>query len=414
MRSPFARRQTMPPFFVAVLLLPLGLSSGFITVTLGYVLSQHGVSVVLIAGLVSLRLLPETWSFLAGPLIDATLSVARWYVLSVIALAVVVTAFALVPLQASSASLLGLLCLAAGLTAVLSSSAACAAVALTTSNAVRGACAGWRQTGNLGGTGLGGGAGLWLVTHGGGARVAALVVAAGCLMCIWPFLIIEVPAVQRGAGIPAAARNALGALWTLVRSRIGVLAIIAVTLPAGVGAWSNLIPAVADDWGASADLVALVTGALSAVATIPGCIFGGYLCDRFPRRATLMCSALVCAVGEAAMGLAPHTPWSFAVFSLMNCVLTGLAYGSVTAVIYDRIGAVGGATVGSVLSSLCNVPLVLVTMLIGAVQVRHGSNAMLFTEAALSVAAVAIYALVVAIWRPATEAKSLVEAPGIA
>jgi hypothetical protein len=65
---------------------------------------------------------------------------------------------------------------------------------------VRGACAVWRQTGYLGGMGQGGGAGLWLATHAGGFRVAAIV-----------------------------------ALWNLLRTRVGVFAAVAVTLPAGLG-----------------------------------------------------------------------------------------------------------------------------------------------------------------------------------
>jgi MFS family permease len=217
-----------------------------------------------------------------------------------------------------------------------------------------------------------------------------------------------------GAGVVAGARSALGALWLLLRTRPGVLAIIAVTLPAGLGAASNLLPAVAADWRASADLVATVTGLLGGVATIPGCIAAGYLCDRFPRRTVFIWSALICAGGEAAMALAPHTPWMFAALGLLNCALTGLAYGSVTAVIYDRLGVVGAATVGGVLGSLCNLPLIVVTMLIGAVQVRHGSSAMLLVEAGLGAASVVIYALIVAAWRPRAEAPAPERAPGIA
>ena len=66
----------MPPVLVGALFLPDGLSQGFVSVTLGYVLAQQGVSVSAIAGIVGLRMLPTTWSVLAGPLIDSTLSLA--------------------------------------------------------------------------------------------------------------------------------------------------------------------------------------------------------------------------------------------------------------------------------------------------------------------------------------------------
>jgi MFS family permease len=252
----------------------------------------------------------------------------------------------------------------------------------------------------LGGIGVGGGGALWLATHAGGLRAAALVSAAVYLLCLFPFLIVKVPAVTRGESLAIAAREALGALWKLVRSRPGILAVIAVTLPAGLGAAAYLMPAVAGDWHASADVVATVTGALSGFACIPGCITSGYLCDRFPRRTVFMWCALTGALAEGLVTFAPRTAAGFAAVVLVNSACTGLAYGSVVAVIFERLERVGAATVNGVFNSLSNLPVVVVTMLIGAVQARAGSTAMLLTEAGLGVVSVALYALLVVVWRP--------------
>src|SRR5450631_716636 len=119
----------MPPPLVGALLLPCGLSAGFVTVALGYVLSQHGVGVDVISGLVGLRLLPDTWSFLAGPLIDACLTVVRWYVIAIVALALCALGFALAPLQTPDLSLLGVLCLGTGIAANVASAAVNAVLA---------------------------------------------------------------------------------------------------------------------------------------------------------------------------------------------------------------------------------------------------------------------------------------------
>jgi MFS family permease len=392
------------------LILPSGMSQGFVTVTLGYVLAQSGLSVGIIAGLVGFRLLPETWAFLSGPVIDAALTPVRWYVLFVGVLAMCALGFAFAPLHAADTSLLALLCLGTGVGSVMSTSAASAAMALTTTNKVRGACAGWRQCGYLGGIGLGGGAGLWLATHGGGIRAAALALALASLLCLWPFLIVQVPAAPRSAGVVKGARDALAALWQLLRDRSGVLAVVAVTLPAGLGAAANLMPAVADDWHASANLVAAVTGVLGGLASIPGCITSGYLCDRFARRTVYIWCAFIAAVGEGMMAFAPRDAWAFAAIVLLSSALTGLAYGSVTAVIYDRLRSVGAATVNGVLGSLANLPVVVVTMLIGGVQARHGSTAMLLAEAGLGVASVGLYAVLVSVWRPQPEVMDLGEA----
>ena len=64
----------------------------------------------------------------------------------------------------------------------------------------------------------------------------------------------------------------------------GPLALLIVFLPIGTGAASNLWAAVADDWHATADTVALVTGALSGIISAAGCLAGGYLCDRLDRK----------------------------------------------------------------------------------------------------------------------------------
>jgi len=394
------RRATMPPPLFGVLFVPSGMCQGFVSVVLGYILSKQGVGVADIAALVGLRLLPETWAFLSGPLIDSCLTSVRWYIIAIAGLALCFVGLAFYPLGSGNSALLGALCLASGITAVLSVSAASATLALTTTGAVRGACAGWRQTGMLGGIGLGGGGALWLATHAGGMRAAALVSAAVYLLCMFPFVIVKVPAASRGTSVAAAVRGALGALWNMVRTRPGILAAIAVTLPAGLGAAAYLMPAVAGDWHASADVVATVTGALSGIASIPGCITSGYLCDRFPRRTVFMCCALAGAVAEGLVSLVPHNAAGFAAIVLVNSAFTGLAYGSVVAVIFDRLESVGAATVNGVLNSLSNVPVVVVTMIIGAVQTRAGSTAMLLTEAGLGVVSVAIYALLVVVWRP--------------
>jgi MFS family permease len=394
------QRTTMPPPLFGVLFVPNGMCQGFVSVVVGYVLSQHGVGVAVIAGLVSLRLLPETWSFLAGPLIDSCLNCVRWYTLSIVALVVCFVGFAFFPLEAAQSLLFGALCLASGITAVLSTSAAAAALPLTTTVAVRGACAGWRQTGMLGGMGLGGGGALWLATHAGGLRTAALVSAGVYLLCMFPFLIVKVPAAARGGSVAAAGRGAVMALWKLLRSRPGILAAIAAALPAGLGAAAYLMPAVAGDWHASADVVATVTGALSGIACIPGCISSGYLCDRYHSLTVYMWCALAGAVAEGLVTLVPHSAAGFAAIVLVNSAFTGLAYGSVTAVIFERLESVGAATVNGVLSSLSNLPVLVVTMIIGAVQTRAGSTAMLLTEAGLGVVSIALLALLVLAWRP--------------
>ncbi len=390
----------LPPFLFGPLSLTSGVAQGFISVSLGYVLRQHGVSVAAIAGLVSLNLLPQTWRFVFGPVVDMSLTAKRWFVICNLVVVVGMAVIGFAPLTASAMPLLDVCGLVLGIALAAAAASNAALVSQIVPQARRGAVAGWVQTGNLGGVGLGGGAGLWLSVHAGGPIVSALILAAVCLASLSPIVWVRAPRVTASVALPAQARGLAGGLWALLRTRQGVLAALVVTIPAGLGAASNLFPVVAGDWKASADLVALITGVLGGLASVPGCLVAGYLCDRFPRRVVYIWAALACAAGEAAMAWAPHTPALFAIMVLVNGALVGMAFSGIAAIIFECLDPRAAATIGSLLGSLCNAPVVAMTALVGVVQTRHGSNAMLLTEAGTAVVVIAGYALLAYLWRP--------------
>lgn len=377
-----------------------GITLGFVTVTLGYVLSHLGFSVAVIAGLVSLRLLPETGRVVFGPVIDMSLDARLWFILCAFAAALCLMLYGLVPLRPAMAPVLGAIALVTGVASNCGVVAYSAAIAVTTAPGVRGRIAGWVNAGSLAGTGVGGGLGLWIATHAGGLPTAAFVMGVITAATAWPMFLIRTPRPDVGQPLAVVASDLGQVLFRLIRTRGGVLAILAVTIPAGLGAAMNLMSSVAGDWRASADLVAATTGVLAGLASIPGCLISGYLCDRFPQRSVFACAALICAGAEALMAWGPHTPAAFVVFILLNNFCTGLGYAAVTAIIYDALGQKGGGTVGALLGSLCNVPVVTVTLLIGVMQARHGSSGMLLTEAGLGVVSIAGYSLLAWLWRP--------------
>jgi MFS family permease len=392
------------PILFGILTLPGGVAQGYISVTLAYVLGHHGVSVAAIAGLEAVMLLPQTWRFVAGPVVDVSLSPKIWTALYVGLTALTMVAFAMTPPAASALPLMGVLALMVGILSATASPASSAMIAQTVPVSRRGAVAGWTQTGNLGGTGLGGGAGLWLVAHAGGLPVAALTLAAVSVVCGAPLLAL--PAVTRSAGDGVAQQvRGLGrGLWALLRTRQGVLAALVVTIPASLGASSGLLPAVAGEWRASADLVAAVTGLLGGLITIPGCMLGGYLCDRFPRRIVYIGASIAYGISVGAMAFLPHTPAWFAGQILLGSMVLGVAFASVSAVIYECLGRQAAATISAALGSLCNVPVVAVTALLGVVETQHGSGGMLLTEGGLGVLSALAYAALAWAWRPQTVA----------
>ena len=393
-------RGVRPPAF-ALLYMAWGLCSGFLTIALGYELAQAGVSVAAIAGLVGLFLFPQSAKLLIGPVIDVSLTVKRWYWLATFATLAALAGIAFTPLVPASMPLLSALSLLLGIATAVSATATTALMAQTNPISERGAVSGWQQAGQLGGQGLGGGAGLWLAQHGAGIEGAALLMAAIILVAALPLRRVRLPV--RAAGLKLGTQfRALGrTLLEIVRTRKGSLALMLSMTPVGLAASANLWSAVADDWGASADLVALTTGALGGVASIPGALVGGYLADRYPRRAVFIGCGFVSTIGLLVMALAPHTPGWFGTMVLVNAMLTGAAWAAVGAVCFECLGSVGAATMGAAFSSAANLPVPVVTMIVGAVQTRYGSTTMLLAEAGIGIASLALACGVIWLSRPA-------------
>jgi PAT family beta-lactamase induction signal transducer AmpG len=243
--------------------------------------------------------------------------------------------------------------------------------------------------------GLGGGAGLWLAQHTGHPWIAGAVLAAASLVCIWPLFRLNEP------GRLADGRSYLATLvetgrdvLVLVRTRIGLLACFIMLLPIGSGGLQPLWAAIAKDWGAGAGYVELAAGLFSGVASIPGCIAGGWLADRIDKKRAYSLFGIGLSAVALAMAFGPRTPIAFMVFAtIYNCAV-GFCYGAYSAVTLEAIGKGAAATKFNLISSLSNVPILIVTLVDGWAETRFGATGMLYTEAALGVGGVAIYTVV--------------------
>jgi len=74
-------RDSTCPFVFFFLVLPYGISSGFVSITLPFVLTRVGFSVALAASIVAIGVSSNLWRFLWGPVADLTLTARRWYLL---------------------------------------------------------------------------------------------------------------------------------------------------------------------------------------------------------------------------------------------------------------------------------------------------------------------------------------------
>ncbi len=123
------------------------------------------------------------WRFLWGPVADLTLTARRWYLLGLGTSALTLLILSLMPFHKSEVGIL--------MTVVFISQVAATLIVLpvmahTVAEEAKGRAAGWYQAGNLGGTGIGGGAGVWLASYvsreaAGGALGLAMLASAAAI-----------------------------------------------------------------------------------------------------------------------------------------------------------------------------------------------------------------------------------------
>jgi MFS family permease len=372
-----------------VLIIPFGANSGYLTVTLAYLLQKAGVSVAAVGALIALTYIPHTWKFLWAPITDATLDQKRWYLIGSILTGVGIAAMGMMPPTQSGLAALSVVALLESLATTFLGMSVESLMAYATPEDQKGRAGGWFQAGNLGGAGLGGGLGLWLAARLPEPWIPASIVGALCLLCSFALLLVPSPGhftagARQGplAGVLAAVKD----LWDLAKQRGPQIALFLCFLPIGAGAAGGLWSAVANEWHASSDTVAFATGAMTGLISAIGCVVGGWICDRMRRQLAYVIYGLLQAVCAVAMALAPRTESSFVVFTLIYAFITGLTYAGFTAFTLEAMGKGAAATKYSVFASLSNMPIAYMTLIDGKAHDRWGSSGMLFTEAALCTA----------------------------
>ena len=175
-------RRAHPSVFL-VLILPFGVMSGYLTVTVAYLLTQAGVSVEQVAELVAISYIPQTWKFLWAPIADTTLTRKTWYVLASLVSALGIYATGAVPAHADNIALLEMVVLVSNVAVTFLAMATESLMVYGTPPEQKGRGSGWFQAGNLGGQGLGGGAGLWLAQNLAEPWMAGAALGVACAAC---------------------------------------------------------------------------------------------------------------------------------------------------------------------------------------------------------------------------------------
>ena len=395
------RSASVHPAVWFVLILPFGALGGFVGVGLTFLATTHGLSITEGALLNGAQLLSQWMKWIWAPLVDITLTPRRWHLLSTALTAAGTLAMSLIPL--GPRTLVVLLAVIA-VTSLVNTVVAMAIEACMTADTPpdqAGRVSAWYQAGNLGGTGLGGGLGLWLLETLPQPWMAGAIMGALMLACCGALAFVnERPATPHRVGevgLLAAVRGVARDLVQTLRSTGGMLAALLLVLPIGTGAGSGVLTqaAVAAHWGAGAREVGLLQGTLAGLITAAGCFAGGALCKRVHPRSAYAAIGVALAGIASAMALAPATVTTYIVASTVYNFAVGMAYAAYSATTLDAIGHTAGATKFSTMASLANFPIWWLGLLLGWMADHRGPAAMLHTEAALSVIGVALFALAV-------------------
>jgi PAT family beta-lactamase induction signal transducer AmpG len=341
-----APRALAPPIW-GLLTLPFGLTVGFATVAVPYVLRERGLPMTLIATVSQVASLPHVIKPFWSPLLDSGPRRRTWFFASIAVTALGLAATALIP--PSLTEHLGPVPMLWVYTAALfvaqaavatSGSAVLAMMALTVTDAQRGAASGWQTSGNLAGTAVGGALIAAMLEHVAPSTTAITLAAICALSAVPAILVHEVPPPRRSAA--RLIGDLLGEVWRTLRSREGWTGMVICLSPVGAGALTNLFSALAADYSPSdavtEHLVVVVAGLFGGVVNIVGALLGGVLADRMNRRlAYALCGGLsgLCAV---AMLLAPATPAAFTVGCLAYLLANGLCYAVFYSFVLELVG----------------------------------------------------------------------------
>jgi MFS family permease len=382
------------PLLILFLVLPAGISMGFATVTLPYLLTQNGFSVARTAAIVALGVSASLWRFLWGPVVDLTLSLKKWYWISSLTSSVSIILLSVTPFTEKGVVLLIVIVFISQIAANLIMIPVGGIMANRIEKDHKGRASGWFQAGNLGGVGLGGGVGLWMASHF-TVQLAGLVLCIISVLSAFSIMLIKDILHDKEKRILNALTDLGKSILSMVKVPVALFVIVMLCMPIGTGAANNLWSAIATDWHTGADTVALVTGIIGGLVSALGCVLGGIVADRWGNWVAYLGSGMFCAVVTLVMSVFPMQPYVYISGVLLYSFGLGLMNAAFSSVILYAIGKTNASTKYALLSSLGNLPVVYMTTFDGWAHDKFNSKFMLVAEALLCILFVSICVIVV-------------------
>ncbi|MXO58146.1 hypothetical protein GRI89_01115 [Altererythrobacter salegens] len=395
-----SRGEVRRPWIFAPLFAPFGISSGYVTVTLGFQLREGQIPVAVIATIIALSVWPQTVKMLWAPIVDTIGNPKVWYGIGTATVGLSILLMSILPKTEAEIPLFIALIVGSSVTSTFVSMATEIFMANQVPPELRGKASGWSQAGNLGGGGIGGGIGLLLAENLAEPWISGVVLAAVCFACWGATLLLPKLELVKQEGLHYLAHlKEVGVnVWHVARSRLGYLALIIMLLPIGSGGvpWA----AIANEWQAGGTMVAFVNGIAGGVAAIFGALIAGYICDRMELKKAYSMFGLLVGLVAVTLIVLPRTPMVFVVGVLAYQAMVGMAYTGYAAIVLEAIGKKSAATNWNLMAALSNIPIAVMSTVDGHVHDSYGTNAMLLGELAFPAIAIVLFWMFVIATRP--------------
>lgn len=352
------------------------------SITLPFILIQHGFSVAGAAAITAWGLSANIWRFVWAPFTDLTLNLHKWYLIGVIFCASTLFLLCFIPIHTGTTGLLTTIVLISQIAATFVVAPVGGFMAKTVAEDRKGRAGGWYQAGNLGGMGLGGGAGIWISNHY-SYQLAGICLVCVMSVCVWALYFVPHVTPEKEITLKNGFKAIVADIKDLFRSSIAVFTTVMILTPIGIGSATYIWSSTANDWHVSPDRVALITGVLSGCLSALGCVLGGWIADKFGRWWAFFGSGTILALVTLSMSLAAYNPFTYTVGVLLYAFILGIANAAFSAIVLHAIGKGLASTKYALLSSISNIAPVYMTAIDGWLYDSYSIKAMLIGETCL-------------------------------
>ncbi|HMG20682.1 MAG TPA: MFS transporter [Kofleriaceae bacterium] len=386
-----------PPWLFAFTGTTYGVVGQFTGLVMPYATEHAGKELGSIGWYNALLFVPTFLLFLYAPLVDIGPRRKHWLVIVAALGAACLAAAFQMPLPEHIPAYLAF-GFAAQLISGLVGSCSGGLMAASMPDELRGKAGGWYNVGNLSGGGLFAAIAIAMIGRGVDPKLIGAVVAVMMLGPALAALWIDEPP-RPHAPVREVFRQTLREVGGVLLSRTGMTGILLSLSPVGTAALANFFSGMSRPYGVDADTVAVVTGLGTVGLNALGAFAGGYLCDRYNRRALYLIAGALTAVCGIAMAVSPRDPTTYVIGVTTYALITGFCYAAFTAYVLETIGKTDrtAATKYSLFTAASNLAITYVGWIDTRFSDQHGVEGVVTSDAALNLIGVAVLGLV--FWR---------------